>query len=329
MTQALYFKPSYERLRDRINAVAPALDICLYDEAGHIFHRGEQVAIADIEPDYFWIHSELFFSPLLKHYFSIMLDCPSIKWLHTVNTGLDSLPYLDLVERGVTVTNNHAQAIAIAEYVFGQVLAQFQDLADFRAKQQQRIWKHRPFREVQDSHWVIIGFGHIGQAVAQRAKAFGAQITAVRRQADSVDGLADAVLAPSELATALPSADVVVLACASNAQTRNMVNAAFLAALPARAVLVNVARGDLVVEKDLQAALDLGRPGFAVLDVFNREPPAPDSWVWEHPRVALTPHTSNAGSGMRRRSDATFLTNLEHACEGLPLQNVVRRSDII
>lgn len=329
MTQALYFKPSYERLRDRINSVAPALDVCLYDEAGNIFHRGEQVAIADIEPEYFWIHSELFFSPRLKDYFNIMLDCPGIKWLHTVNTGLDSLPYLDLVERGVTVTNNHAQAIAIAEYVFGQVLAQFQDVADFRAKQQQRIWKHRPFREVQDSHWVIVGFGHIGQAVAQRAKAFGARITAVRRQADSAHGLADAVLSPSELAAALPDADVVVLACASNAQTRNMVDAAFLAALPERAVLVNIARGDLVVEKDLQAALDLGRPGFAVLDVFNREPPPPESWVWEHPRVALTPHTSNAGSGMRRRSDTTFLTNLDHACKGLKLQNVVRRSDII
>jgi phosphoglycerate dehydrogenase-like enzyme len=328
MTQALYFKPSYERLRDRIAAVAPTLDVCLYDENGRIFHQGEEVAIGDIAPEYFWIHSELFFSPRLKDYFILMLDCPTIKWLHTVNTGLDKLPYLDLVERGVTVTNNHAQAIAIAEFVFGQVLAHFQDIASFRASQQQKIWQHRGFREIQDSHWVIVGFGHIGQAVAKRAKAFGARVTAVRRQHDSA-GLADAVVTQAQLSKVLPTADVVVLACAANSETRHLVDAAFLAAMGERAVLVNIARGDLVVEEDLHAALDQGRPGHAVLDVFNREPPPPESWVWTHPRVALTPHTSNAGSGMRRRSESTFLANLDHARQGLPLLNVVTRSDIV
>lgn len=328
MTKALYFKPSYERLRDRIFAVAPALDVYVYDEEGRILHAGEEVAVGDIAPEYFWIHSELFFSPRLKDYFILMLDCPSIRWLHTVNTGLDKLPYLDLVERGVTVTNNHAQAISIAEFVFAQVLAQFQDIAGLRARQQQKVWQHRGFREVQDSHWVIIGFGHIGQALAQRAKAFGARVTAVRRQHDAA-GLADSVVTQAQLPQVLPTADVVVLACTANAATRHMVDASFLAALGPRTVLVNIARGDLVVEADLHAALDEGCPGYAILDVFEREPPPADSWVWSHPRVALTPHTSNAGSGMRGRSDSTFLTNLEHAQRGLPLLNVVKRGDIV
>jgi len=256
-----------------------------------------------------------------------MLECPSIEWLHTINTGLDKLPYLELVQRGVRVTNNHAQAIAIAEFVFGQVLAHFQDVADFSAKQAEGVWKHRGFREVSGTRWVIVGFGAIGRELAARLKAFGAHVTAVRRQQD-LAGVADAVVPLARVHEVLPDADVVVLACASNAATRNLVDDTFLSALNEQSVLVNVARGDLVVESALQAALNAGRPSYAVLDVFNAEPPVPDSWVWWHPRVSLTPHTSNAGSGMRRRSEALFRDNLQRALSGAPLLNLVTRSDI-
>ncbi|MGV3592375.1 MAG: hypothetical protein ACO1PZ_11850, partial [Gammaproteobacteria bacterium] len=74
MTQALYFKPSYERLRERIHALAPDLDVTVYDEDGRIFHNGSEVAFSDIAPEWFWIHSELFFSQKLKPYFALMLQ---------------------------------------------------------------------------------------------------------------------------------------------------------------------------------------------------------------------------------------------------------------
>lgn len=328
MIQALFFKPSYERLKDRIDAIAPDLDVCLYDEQGQVTHQGREIDIGSISPAWYWIHTELYFSPRLHDYFQLMLQSPSISWLHTINTGLDKLPYLELVDKGVTVTNNHAQAIAIAEYVLGQVLAHYQDVADFRVKQQGRIWRHRGFRELCDSHWLIVGFGHIGREIARRARAFGVRITVVRR-GSSDEGLADAVVPLDQVYEALPSADVVVLACASNDQTRNLVDERFLGAMKERSVLVNIARGDLVVEQALRAALDAGKPEYAILDVFNTEPPPPDAWVWEHPRVALTPHTSNAGSGMRRRSEEIFVANLERMINGQPVQNQVSRRDIV
>ncbi len=328
MPTALYFKPSYDRLQARITAVAPDLEVALYDEAGRITFKGREVSINDIRPAYFWVHTELYFSPRLKDYFELMLQSPSIKWLHTINTGLDKLPYLELVEKGVVVTNNHAQAIAIAEFVLGQVLAYFQNTQDFHTKQQQKMWKHRPFREIQGTHWLIVGFGHIGQAIAQRAKAFGATITAVRRSKDDA-GLADKVVDQQQLAQELPSADIVVLACASNADTRDMVNNSFLQAMKEKSVLVNIARGDLVVEAYLQKALDAGKPEYAILDVFNREPPDAESWVWQHPRVLLTPHTSNAGTGMRARSEAIFVENLQRILDKEPLLNQVSRRDIL
>ena len=328
MTQALFYKSSYERLRERIHALAPALDVAVYDEEGRIFHQGREVAFGEISPEYFWIHSELFFSPRLRDYFKLMLQSPSITWLHTVNTGLDKLPYLDIVERGVVVTNNYAQAIAIAEFVLGQVLAHYQHVVANHAAQQEKTWKHRGFREIQDSRWVFIGFGHIGQHTARRAKAFGAHITAVRRGTNN-EGIADAVVTQAELPHVLPTADVVVLACSSNQATRDMVDARFLGAMKEGSVLINIARGDLVVESALKVALDTGRPAHAILDVFNVEPPAADSWVWTHPHVTLTPHTSNGGTGMRGRSERNFLDNLERIVKGQPLLNTVSRSDIV
>lgn len=328
MALALYYKPSYERLRERIHALAPQLDVALYDEDGRIHHQGQFVAPDALRPEYFWIHAELFKSPRLQDYFDLMQRAHSATWLHTINTGLDQLPYLPLLDKGMLLTNNHAQAVSIAEFVLAQVLAHYQDLADFRLKQQQQVWKQRAFREVSGTCWLLVGFGHIGQAVAQRVKAFGASVIAVRRGTDTA-GLADRVVTQAQLAQVLPEADVVVLACSSNASTRHLVDAGFLAAMKPGSVLVNIARGDLVVEADLQHALDQGTPELAILDVFEQEPQPAGAWSWTHPRVRLTPHTSNAGSGMRARSEAIFLENLRRISIGEPLLNQVSRRDIL
>jgi phosphoglycerate dehydrogenase-like enzyme len=328
MPTALYFKPSWENLQERITAIAPDLRVALWDESGHITLDGQPITLEALQPEYFWIHSEMFHARKLKPYFDLMLSCPSIRWLHTINTGLDGLPYLALVEQGVTVTNNHAQAVAIAEFVIGQVLVHFQAPGFYRVNQRQGVWKPKGFREISGTHWLVVGFGEIGKGVARRVKAFDATVTAVRRKMDG-EGLADQVVQQDQLAAVLPEADVVVLACASNPDTRNMVDAAFLGAMKDNAVLVNIARGDLIVEEDLHKAMDAGRPAYAILDVFNQEPPSPESWVWQHPAVSLTPHSSNGGSGMRRRSEANFLDNLGRITRGEALNNQVTTRDIL
>jgi phosphoglycerate dehydrogenase-like enzyme len=326
--QALYYKPSFERLEDRIMHACPKLDVVLMDEEGRLTHKGRPVELKDIHPQYCWIHAEMVKSPMMKTYFQIMAQCESIKWLHTINTGLDLGPYLDLLKRRITITNNHSQAIAIAEYVMGHVLSHFQNLADYQQRQQRGEWKYRPFREISGTRWVIIGFGHIGQQVACRAKAFGVHVTAVRRGKKDA-GLADTVCHLDNMNEALQQADVVVLACASNEGTRNLVNSEFLGQMKDNAVIVNIARGDIVVEEDLKTALDAGRPGHAILDVFRQEPLPEDSWLWHHPGVSLTSHCSNAGSGMLNRSDELFLENLYRKTNGQILLNLVSEKDIL
>lgn len=326
--RALYYKPSWERLQDRIRDVAPGLDVALYDENGRILHRGQEIDLVEFAPEYFWIHADLFKSEHLMDYFRLMQASDSIRWLHTINTGLDHLPYLPLLEKGVRISNNHGQAVAIAEYVLAQVLAHYQDLARSRSQQQAHAWKPYGFREISGTRWLIIGFGHIGREVARRARAFDIHVTAVRRKQDT-EGLADAVLTQSALPAALHEADVVVLACTATAATRHLVNRDFLAAMKPDAVLVNVARGDLVEEDALRSALDAGKPALAVLDVFAQEPLPDDAWFWDHPAVVVTPHNSNAGSGMRRRSEQNFLDNLACMESGKPLLTEVRAEDIL
>lgn len=327
--QALFYKPSYERLQERISHAAPALDIVLIDEEGKLTHNGKPVTAEQVSPQWFWIHSELFKTPVFPEYFRLMQEVfNDVQWLHTINTGLDQGPYLALLRHGVRISNNHSQAIAIAEYVMAHVLSHFHDLPAFAGNQAAGNWKYLRFRELSGTRWVIVGFGHIGQQVARRAKAFGVHVTAVRRSKGDAD-LADVVCQADNMTDALKAADVVVLACASNDATRDMVDADFLSKMKDDAVLVNIARGDLVVEDDLKAALDAGRPGHAILDVFREEPLPADAWFWSHPRVTLTPHCSNGGSGMRQRSDDLFIENLNRMSSGQLLLNEVTEKDIL
>lgn len=329
MKQTLFYKPSYLRLKEAIDrVVAGRLEIILYDEDGGFWRDGKALPADAICPAYYWIHFELLSSPRFKDYFQLILASPEARWLHTINSGLDFPGYRDVLEKGVQISNNHSQAIAIAEYSLGQVLSYYQGFEEFREKQVQGIWKSRPFREIYGSRWLLIGFGHIAKAIAVRAKAFGVHIAALRRSGDG-EGLADEIVGREELGAALAKADVVVLACASNDSTRGMVDKRFLAAMGEDSLLVNIARGDLVVEEDLHASLDRGRPACAILDVFNHEPPAQDSWVWQHPRVRLTPHCSNTGSGMIKRSDELFLRNLNKVLEDQALENRVSMADIV
>lgn len=327
MTQALFYQPSFERLRERIEQASPGLDIVLIDERGRLTRAGKTVEEKDIQPTYFWIHSELFKSALFRDYLDMIGSFPTARWLHTIMTGLEKGPFLQLLRQGLAISNNHSQAIAIAEYTIARVLSYFQDLPGYAAQQDQRCWQYKPFREIGGSRWLFIGFGHISREIASRIKPFGAHITAVRRGISN-EGLADVVCSLDSMVEALAGADVVVLACASNDTTRNLVDKDFMAGMKEGAALVNVARGDILLEDDLRKALDAGKPGYAILDVFRQEPLPADSWFWHHPKVCLTPHCSNGGSGMRRRSDDLFIENLRRITVGQPLLNAVTEKDI-
>jgi len=135
--------------------------------------------------------------------------------------------------------------------------------------------------------------------------------------------LVDRVAPIADLPSLLPEADVVVLACSLNASTRDLANEAFFKAMKPGSILVNIARGGVVVDEALLAALDRKAPAVAILDVFHQEPLPATSPYWAHPQVRVTAHTSAAGSGTVPRGDKLFLSNLKRYAAGEPLLNEV------
>jgi phosphoglycerate dehydrogenase-like enzyme len=301
--QLLLTEAALKRVGDRLRALAPDLDIVTLGPDGAL-SRDE----AQVDPELFWLSLDAFGAGL-GHFFKHIGQGSRGRWVQTFNAGLDNPVFRILFEKGLRVSKSSAQAPPIAEYVVAHGISLLHPIAAQQAAQDEQVWRRVPFTEIGSSHWLLVGFGNIGHEIAKRVRGFGAQITAVRRSVQP-DPLADRMATQADLLDLLPQADVVVLACALTDETRDMADAAFFAAMKPGAILINIGRGELVVEDDLRAALDAGRPGFAVLDVFRTEPLPAGSWQWTHPQVRVTAHASNAGDGTLRRGDELFLENL-------------------
>ena len=317
MTRLILFEPAHRRVAAELTRLAPDLELVLVGNDGAITLGGAPIDDEAAQPDWGWFSADSGFGAAGRTLFVGMLKSQRLAWVHTGAAGVDGPVWRQLVDKGAQLTTGHGQAISIAEYVIAGVLAHFQRQAERRAEQAARRWTRLPFREVAGTRWLIVGFGAIGEAVAERARAFGAEIIGVRRSG-APHPAADRMARLAEVRSLLPGADVVVLAAPLNAETAGLADAGFFAAMQPRSLLVNVGRGGLVDETALLAALDAGAPEHALLDVFRTEPLPEESPLWNHPRVTLTAHASAFGSGQTARNDVLFLENLRRRLAGEP-----------
>jgi phosphoglycerate dehydrogenase-like enzyme len=327
ITVAMYDK-SYAHIGPRLDALGLDIAVATFGRDGMFRVGGATVAPKDVVVDYMWLSSHLNTDGFRDGAFDLALACRSIGVLQTFNAGLDYPFYAKIARTGTRICNSSAQGVAIAEYTFGQILSVLQPITEQRDLQARRQWQITPFREIWRTNWLIIGFGPIGQEIAKRAKAFDAT-TAVVRRTPTVSALADRVGTMADLPTLLPAADVVVIACALNKDTRGFAGPEFFAALKPGAILVNIARGPLIDDAAMIAALDRGQLATAVLDVFHTEPLPAEDPLWAHPKVRLTGHTSFAGNGGRARWDALFLDNIARFAKGQPLVSEVDPKDLL
>ena len=325
-TVAMYDK-SYDYIRPRLDALGLDIVVRTFGRDGMFLIDGVKVSPDKVDVDYFWLSTHLNADQYRDGALDLVAACKTVGVLQTFNAGLDYPGYKKISDRGTRICNSSAQGVAIAEYTLGQVLSVLQPIKLQRELQAKKQWQTTPFREISQTSWLIIGFGPIGQETAKRVKAFGARVTVVRRS-PSPSPLADTVATMADLPALLPAADIIVLACPLNDETRGGVDGTFFKSVKEGAILVNVARGGLIDDAALIAALDSGRLATAILDVFHEEPLPADNPLWTHPNVRLTPHTSFAGSGSRARWDALFLDNIARFTKGQPLISEVNPKDI-
>ncbi|HUY09106.1 MAG TPA: D-2-hydroxyacid dehydrogenase [Candidatus Dormibacteraeota bacterium] len=249
---------------------------------------------------------------------------PEVRWVHTASAGIDQLATL-LVDRPNTILTHSAgvTAIPIAEFVVGCLLHHFKRVPELAQLQQRRQSVQLTLRELGDLRVVLFGLGAIGSEVARRLFPFGCQLVGVRRDPSrpSPAGVTE-VFGPQELARACHGADALVLVAPLTSDTERAVDAGVLSQLAERSVVVNVARGGLVDESALLAALALGRPGAAYLDTFVEEPLPQESPFWTAPGAHVSPHLSWSSSHLGLRTSQLFTEQLSRWLAREPLLNL-------
>lgn len=253
----------------------------------------------------------------------VLARMPSLTWLHAAGAGVDHLLAREDLADAVAVTRSVGRFGAqAAEYVVGYLLHLLLDVEAYRRDQDRAVWRPRSRRLLEDLVVAVIGLGSVGGAIAGRLAALGADVVGACRTSRPARGVRR-VYTGDSWRDMLPGCQVLVLAAPLTDATRGMLDADALARLPAGAVLVNVARGELVQGEALLGALRSGRLGAAVLDAFAREPLPEESPLWTEPRAWITPHVA-APSEPDRIADE-FAHNYRRFVDGLPLERQVQR----
>ena len=262
--------------------------------------------------------------PSTRAFHDALRHAKSLRWVQVHSAGTDRPIYPELQARGVTIaTASGANAPIVAQTALAGLLALARRFPLLFEQQRQRQWKslvNALPHDLAGQAAVIVGWGPIGQLLAEWLRALGLAIVVVRHSPHAAEG--HPTFTYEQLPEAAARADWLVIACPLSERTRRLVNADVLAAMPHGAHLVNVGRGEVVVEADLIAALETGHLAGAFLDVFEHEPLPATSPLWSLPNVIVTPHSAGHSAGNHARVTEMFLENLARDLEGRPLLRV-------
>lgn len=256
---------------------------------------------------------------------------PGLAWVHGTASGAGEQVRRSgvdpaLLDRIAVTTSAGVHSGPLAEFALFGMLALAKDFDILRAMARDHRWPDRwPMRQLAGSRLTIVGLGHVGRAVAERASALGMSVTGIRRHpAGAVPACVHRLAGPDGLGEALSGADFVVLALPGTAETTVLIGASEMARLPSHAVLVNIGRGTVLDEDALIAALRAKRLRGAVLDVTQTEPLPTDSPVWDMHNVIISPHTAALSRDEDTLISQLFASNLTRLLSGEPLRNQVR-----
>ncbi len=240
---------------------------------------------------------------------------PRLQVVQTLSAGVDDL--VGRIPKQVTLCDGRGiHGGAVAEWIMTAILASVHEFPGFFRAQERREWTQHVTGELSGKRVLIVGAGDLGEHTARRVSAFDAEPVLVARHAR------EGVFTTDQLPELLPTADIVVIVVPFTDETRHMVDQKFLARMRDGALLVNAARGPVVVTEALLAELESCRL-HAALDVTDPEPLPSDHPLWRAPNLLLTPHVAGAVQSFPALAYKLAREQIERYAKGEPLINVV------
>jgi phosphoglycerate dehydrogenase-like enzyme len=254
---------------------------------------------------------------------------PKLRYVQSISAGTDQYDKQAFAKAGLTLASAAGvNARAVSDHAMALILSLSRRMWDARDNQHKKFWRGmqgdtaQREDELGEQTLVVVGLGKIGNRLARLAKAFDMRVLGVRRD-PAAGGDADEVHSLDKLKTLLPQADYVALCCPLTPETEKLINAETMKLMKPGAALVNMARGRVVDEPAMIAALQNGQLAMAALDVTVEEPLPESSPLWSLPNVVLTPHS--AGETRRYEDNVLdiLLENIKHMAAGEKLRNQI------
>jgi D-2-hydroxyacid dehydrogenase (NADP+) len=236
-------------------------------------------------------------------------------WVQSTSIGYDAFPVEAFAERDVTFSNAATlHDTVVSEHAFALMFALSRRLGPLLDNQRRRDWDRSVGAEMwlwEGTQMTVFGLGNIGESIARRARAFGFEVSGVKRTPSIYSGALarDRVVPTEQFHDLLPETDLLVLTVPLTDETRHAIDASVFEALPDSAVVVNVARGPVVDHDALLAALEAGNLRGAGLDVFEEEPLLEDSPLWGRDDTVVTPHVGGRSEDFPVRFARLFADN--------------------
>jgi D-2-hydroxyacid dehydrogenase (NADP+) len=253
------------------------------------------------------------------------LSMPKLKWIQLLSAGFDGAALEAYAKKGITITNaKDVYSVQIAEDVFSKILAMDRNIPAYVRQMEHGAWtRHRVDHEIMGSVCGIVGAGSIGREVAMRMKAFGATTIGLRRTEMSAPYIDTVVTGHEGFMNLLSLSDYVIVSVPLDDNTFHMFSHEAFSAMKPTALLVNVARGDVIDQDALVKALAEGRIRGAALDVTSPEPLPSDSPLWKMPNVLITPHAASESPIQVARLFGMVAANLKRYLRDEPLHHTV------
>ncbi|PTV93937.1 phosphoglycerate dehydrogenase-like enzyme [Halanaerobium saccharolyticum] len=256
----------------------------------------------------------------------LLKKAENLKWLHLPSAGVDRYANKELYQnRDLMLTNSSGvYGKPIAEHVFSMIMAHNRNLIDYAYDKKEKKWQRKnDIKDFFNSTVGILGLGDIGSTIAKRAKAWGAEVLALKRTMIEFPNYVDQIYLNDDLDKLLKESDYLILTLPGTPETEGIIGRKELKMMKDTAFIVNIGRGSLIKQDELLEALKNNWIAGAGLDVTDPEPLPEDSELWELDNLILTPHTSGFSPTNDQRRFEIFKDNLQSYLQNQKLNNLV------